>query len=180
MNQQRIKEQQDLVVELTKAYKTQLSDQLQLDRWYYEERAKIAKANLTEEQKAQYEANLQKQYGKKSDENTWKQFQNSDMYISMFENMESSSTRMLEAMRNKLASLRENLKDLPADQLKAIINQQEKIDEMIAQKNPFSGLTSGLKEYIQFLKQRKELEEENIRSGKAVEYYTTVSLRHKP
>lgn len=172
LNQQRIKEQQDLVIELTKAYKTQLSDQLQLDRWYYEERAKIAKANLTEEQKTQYEANLQKQYGKKSDENAWKQFQNSDMYISMFENIESSSTRMLEAMRDKLASLRENLKNLPADQLKAIINQQEKIDEMISQKNPFSGLTSGVKEYIQFLKQRKELEEENIRANNAVAYYT--------
>lgn len=172
LNQQRIKEQQDLVIELTKAYKTQLSDQLQLDRWYYEERAKISKANLTEEQKTQYEANLQKQYGKKSDENAWKQFQNSDMYISMFENIESSSTRMLEAMRDKLASLRENLKNLPADQLKAIINQQEKIDEMISQKNPFSGLTSGVKEYIQFLKQRKELEEENIRANNAVAYYT--------
>lgn len=172
LNQQRVKESQDLVVELTKAYKTQLSDQLQLDRWYYEERTKIAKANLTEEQKAQYEANLQKQYGKKSDENTWKQFQNSDMYISMFENIESSSTRMLTAMRDKLASLRENLKDLPADQLKAIIKQQEKIDEMISKKNPFTGLTSGVKEYIQFLKERKELEEENIRSRKAVEYYT--------
>lgn len=172
LNQQRIKEQQDLVIELAKAYKTQLSDQLQLDRWYYEERAKIAKANLTEEQKTQYEANLQKQYGKKSDENAWKQFQNSDMYISMFENIESSSTRMLEAMRDKLASLRENLKNLPADQLKAIINQQEKIDEMISQKNPFSGLTSGVKEYIQFLKQRKELEEENIRANNAVAYYT--------
>lgn len=172
LNQQRVKESQDLVVELTKAYKTQLSDQLQLDRWYYEERTKIAKANLTEEQKAQYEANLQKQYGKKSDENTWEQFQNSDMYISMFENIESSSTRMLTAMRDKLASLRENLKDLPADQLKAIIKQQEKIDEMISKKNPFTGLTSGVKEYIQFLKERKELEEENIRSRKAVEYYT--------
>lgn len=172
LNQQRIKESQDLVVELTKAYKTQLSDQLQLDRWYYEERAKIQKANLTEEQKAQYEANLQKQYGKKSDENTWKQFQNSDMYISMFENIESSSTRMLEAMRGKLASLRENLKNLPADQLKAIINQQEKIDEMISKKNPFTGLTSGVKEYIKFLRERKELEEENIRSNEAVSYYT--------
>lgn len=172
LNQQRTKEQEDLVAELTKAYKTQLSDQLQLDRWYYEERTKIAKANLTEEQKAEYESNLQKQYGKKSDENTWKQFQNSDMYISMFENIESSSTRMLEAMRDKLASLRENLKNLPADQLKAIINQQEKIDEMISQKNPFSGLTSGVKEYIQFLKQRKELEEENIRANNAVAYYT--------
>ena len=172
LEQQRVKESQDLVIELTKAYKTQLSDQLQLDRWYYEEKAKIAKANLTEEQKTQYEANLQKQYGKKSDENAWKQFQNSDMYISMFENIESSSTRMLEAMRDKLASLRENLKNLPADQLKAIINQQEKIDEMISQKNPFSGLTSGVKEYIQFLKQRKELEEENIRANNAVAYYT--------
>ena len=172
LNQQRIKEQQDLVIELTKAYKTQLSDQLQLDRWYYEERAKIAKANLTEEQKEQYNKNLTKQYNEKSDENAWKQFQNSDMYISMFENIESSSTRMLEAMRDKLASLRENLKNLPADQLKAIINQQEKIDEMISQKNPFSGLTSGVKEYIQFLKQRKELEEENIRANNAVAYYT--------
>lgn len=174
LNQQRVKESKDLVVELTKAYKTQLSDQLQLDRWYYEERTKIAKANLTEEQKAEYESNLQKQYGKKSDENTWKQFQNSDMYISMFENIESSSTRMLEAMRDKLASLRENLKNLPADQLKAIINQQEKIDEMISQKNPFSGLTSGVKEYIQFLKQRKELEEENIRANNAVASYTEL------
>nr|DAY01132.1 MAG TPA: tail tape measure protein [Caudoviricetes sp.] len=172
IEQQRIKESQDLVVELTKKYKTQLSDQLQLDRWYYEERAKIAKANLTEEQKTQYEANLQKQYEKKSDENAWKQFQNSDMYISMFENIESSSTRMLTAMRDKLASLRENLKDLPADQLKAIIKQQEKIDEMISKKNPFTGLTSGVKEYIQFLKQRKELEEKNIRANNAVAYYT--------
>lgn len=172
LNQQRIKDSQDLVIELTKAYKTQLSDQLQLDRWYYEERAKIANANLTEEQKTQYNSNLTSQYNKKSDENAWKQFQNSDIYISMFENIESSSTRMLEAMRDKLASLRENLKNLPADQLKAIINQQEKIDEMISQKNPFSGLTSGVKEYIQFLKQRKELEEENIRANNAVAYYT--------
>lgn len=172
LNQQRIKDSQDLVIELTKAYKTQLSDQLQLDRWYYEERVKIANANLTEEQKTQYNSNLTSQYNKKSDENAWKQFQNSDIYISMFENIESSSTRMLEAMRDKLASLRENLKNLPADQLKAIINQQEKIDEMISQKNPFSGLTSGVKEYIQFLKQRKELEEENIRANNAVAYYT--------
>lgn len=94
------------------------------------------------------------------------------MYISMFENIESSSTRMLTAMRDKLASLRENLKDLPADQLKAIIKQQEKIDEMISKKNPFTGLTSGVKEYIQFLKQRNELEKENIRANNAVAYYT--------
>lgn len=175
LNQQRIKDNQDLVIELTKNYKSQLTDRLQLDRWYYEERAKIQRAKLTDEQKTLYESNLTSQYNKKSDENTWKQFQNSDMYISMFENIEGASTRMLTAMRDKLMSLRENLKDLPADQLKAIINQQEKIDEMIAKKNPFIGLTSGVKEYIQFLKERKELEEENIRANNAVDYYTSLS-----
>lgn len=175
LEQQRIKESQDLVIELTKNYKSQLTDRLQLDRWYYEERAKIQRAKLTDEQKTLYESNLTSQYNKKSDENTWKQFQNSDMYISMFENIEGASTRMLTAMRDKLMSLRENLKDLPADQLKAIINQQEKIDEMIAKKNPFIGLTSGVKEYIQFLKERKELEEENIRANNAVDYYTSLS-----
>lgn len=175
LNQQRIKNSQDLVIELTKNYKSQLTDRLQLDRWYYEERAKIQRAKLTDEQKTLYESNLTSQYNKKSDENTWKQFQNSDMYISMFENIEGASTRMLTAMRDKLMSLRENLKDLPADQLKAIINQQEKIDEMIAKKNPFIGLTSGVKEYIQFLKERKELEEENIRANNAVDYYTSLS-----
>lgn len=175
LNQQRIKDSEDLVIELTKNYKSQLTDRLQLDRWYYEERAKIQRAKLTDEQKTLYESNLTSQYNKKSDENTWKQFQNSDMYISMFENIEGASTRMLTAMRDKLMSLRENLKDLPADQLKAIINQQEKIDEMIAKKNPFIGLTSGVKEYIQFLKERKELEEENIRANNAVDYYTSQS-----
>lgn len=175
LEQQRIKESQDLVIELTKNYKSQLTDRLQLDRWYYEERAKIQRAKLTDEQKTLYESNLTSQYNKKSDENTWKQFQNSDMYISMFENIEGASTRMLTAMRDKLMSLRENLKDLPADQLKAIINQQGKIDEMIAKKNPFIGLTSGVKEYIQFLKERKELEEENIRANNAVDYYTSLS-----
>lgn len=175
LEQQRIKDSQDLVIELTKNYKSQLTDRLQLDRWYYEERAKIQRAKLTDEQKTLYESNLTSQYNKKSDENTWKQFQNSDMYISMFENIEGASTRMLTAMRDKLMSLRENLKDLPADQLKAIINQQEKIDEMIAKKNPFIGLTSGVKEYIQFLKERKELEEENIRANNAVDYYTSQS-----
>lgn len=172
LNEQRVKESQDLVVELTKAYKTQLSDQLQLDRWYYEERAKIARANLTDEQKKLYEGNLSKQYNQKTDENVWKQFQKSDMYVSLFENIEASSARMLEALRDKLGSLRDELKNLPADQLKAIINQQEKIDEMIARKNPFKNLVSDAREYIDFLRQRKELEEENIRATNAVSTYT--------
>lgn len=162
IEQQRIKESQDLVVELTKSYKTQLSDQLQLDRWYYEERAKIQKANLTEEQKTQYEANLQKQYGKKSDENTWKQFQESDFYIDLFQNLDNVSTKTLVAMREKLADMKEQLKDLQPSQVRAIANNMEKLNEVLAGRNPFKELIPNLKSYIGSLKDRKKHEDEYI------------------
>ncbi len=162
LNQQRIKEQQDLVVELTKAYKTQLSDQLQLDRWYYEERAKIAKANLTEEQKEQYNKNLTKQYNEKSDENAWKQFQESDFYIDLFQNLDNVSTKTLVAMREKLADMKEQLKDLQPSQVRAIANNMEKLNEVLAGRNPFKELIPNLKSYIGSLKDRKKHEDEYI------------------
>lgn len=158
LNDKRVKEQENLVIELTKKYKTQLSDQLQLDKWYAEERAKIELANLTTEQKEQYRANLKKDYDKKTDENTWKQFQNSDFYIHMFENLDTTSTRVLEAMRDKLVSLRENLKNLSPEQLKLVVEQTEKIESQLIQKNPFKGLTNGIKDYIKFAKKRKQIE----------------------
>lgn len=166
---QRIKERQDLVVELTKAYKAQLSDQLQLDRWYYEERAKIQKANLTEEQKVQYEANLQKQYGKKSDENTWKQFQESDFYIDLFQNLDNVSTKTLIAMREKLADMKEQLKDLQPSQVRAIANNMEKLNEVLAGRNPFKELIPNLKSYIGSLKDRKKHEDDYIKALKEQE-----------
>lgn len=162
LNQQRIKEQQDLVIELTKAYKTQLSDQLQLDRWYYEERAKIAKANLTEEQKEQYNKNLTKQYNEKSDENAWKQFQESDFYIDLFQNLDNVSTKTLVAMREKLADMKEQLKDLQPSQVRAIANNMEKLNEVLAGRNPFKELIPNLKSYIGSLKDRKKHEDEYI------------------
>ena len=162
LNQQRIKEQQDLVIELTKAYKTQLSDQLLLDRWYYEERAKIAKANLTEEQKEQYNKNLTKQYNEKSDENAWKQFQESDFYIDLFQNLDNVSTKTLVAMREKLADMKEQLKDLQPSQVRAIANNMEKLNEVLAGRNPFKELIPNLKSYIGSLKDRKKHEDEYI------------------
>lgn len=115
LNQQRIKNSQDLVIELTKAYKTQLSDQLQLDMWYYKERSKIYtkvydeqtktfKDVLTKEMQEQYSKNLKAQYDKKSSENTWKAFKGTDTYMNMFDNLENVSTKAIENMKAKLES----------------------------------------------------------------------------
>lgn len=150
--------------EITKAYGQQLSDQLQLDRWYIEERKKIMDSIADGDTKNLYLSNLKKEYDKKSDENAWKEFQNSDMYISLFDNIDQASTRMLNAMRDKLESLRGSLKNLSPEQLKQIVTQLNEVDEKIAYKNPFKGLTSGIKEYIKYASKRKSLEEKNIAS----------------
>lgn len=150
--------------EITKAYGQQLSDQLQLDRWYIEERKKIMDSIADSDTKNLYLSNLKKEYDKKSDENAWKEFQNSDMYISLFDNIDQASTRMLTAMRNKLESLRGSLKSLSPEQLKQIVTQLNEVDEKIASKNPFKGLTSSIKEYIKYTSKRKSLEEKNIAS----------------
>lgn len=144
LNDKRVKEQEDLVIELTKKYKTQLSEQLQLDKWYAEERAKIELANLTPEQKEQYRANLKKDYDKKTDENTWKNFKESDEYIKIFENLDYTSTSALNNIREKLEGMKDSLKNLPPDQLKVIVELIEKLKGETLDRNPIKGISRAL------------------------------------
>lgn len=151
--------------ELIKAYKQQLSDQLQLDKWYIEEKQKIQNnANIAKnpELQKQLQENLDKQYASKTDTNSWKDFQNSDMYISIFENLDHTSNRMLTAMKARLEGLRSSLKNLTPEQLKQIVEQINKIDALLVERNPYSNIGKNLKEYLKFAKQRKKLEEEYI------------------
>ena len=150
----------DTFVTLTKAYKTQLSEQLQLDTWYISERNKIqSNADLQKnpDLQNQYLENLNKQYREKSDANSWKDFQDSDMYIRLFENLEQVSEKALDAMYDKLQSLRSSLKDLDPTQLKAIVDQMKKIDDVRNTRNPFKTFISGLKDMAKYSKQLKAM-----------------------
>ena len=151
------------IKELTKAYKTQLSDQLKIDRWYYEERAKIL-SNIPKEMQDEYLRNLDKQYNQKTDENAWKEFKESDYYIRLFESLDSSSSRMLEAMKKRLGELRGSLKNLSPEQLKQVVDAMEKVDSELVSRNPFARLGTNIKEYIRYQRQRKKLEEEYLAS----------------
>lgn len=146
LGQQRDKESTDLTIRILKDYKTQLSEQLQLDKWYYEEKANIAKATLTDEQRAQAESNLKNKYDKKTDENTWKAFQNTDEYIKLFENLDYSSTAAIDSILEKLEGFRGSLKSLPPEQLKTIIEQIEKLKGEKLDRNPIKGIVEAFKD----------------------------------
>lgn len=145
--------------ELIKAYKQQLTDQLQLDRWYINERYKLQNnANIAKnpELQRQLQENLNAQYKKKTDENTWKDFKNSDMYVRLFDNLDKVSSKALDAMAERLQQLRTELRDLDPTELKTIAEQINKVNEVRNSRNPFKAFTSGLKEMIKASKDLKK------------------------
>lgn len=150
--------------ELIKAYKQQLSDQLQLDKWYIEEKQKIQNnANIAKnpELQKQLQENLTAQYKKKTGENTWKNFQGSDMYVKIFENLDHTSTKVLDYMIQRLQSLREEMKNLDPTQVKAITEQISKLQETRNSRNPFKAFTSGLKDLEKYTKEYEKLGGDN-------------------
>lgn len=145
--------------ELIKAYKQQLTDQLQLDRWYINERYKLQNnANISKnpELQRQLKENLDAQYQQKTSKNNWKEFQNSDMYVRLFDNLEQVSSKALDAMAKRLQALRVDLKNLDPKDAKSIVEQINKVNEVRNSRNPFKAFTSGLKEMIKASKDLKK------------------------
>lgn len=159
LNQKIEQDQVNQAQELIKAYKQQLTDQLQLDRWYINERYKLQNnANIAKnpELQRQLQENLNAQYKKKTDENTWKNFKNSDMYVRLFDNLDKVSSKALDAMAERLQQLRTELRDLDPTELKTIAEQINKVNEVRNSRNPFKAFTSGLKEMIKAGKDLKK------------------------
>lgn len=149
LNEDIYKDQVSQMQELVKAYKNKLSEQLQLDSWYISERNKIIKnENLQKnpELREQMLGNLKKQYNQKTSENTWNAFKGSETYLSMFDNLEYISTKAITHMREKLDTLREQMKDLEPTQLKEVMTLYNKMDEQLTKRNPFKSLVDSLKE----------------------------------
>ena len=145
--------------ELIKAYKQQLTDQLQLDRWYINERYKLQNnANIAKnpDLQRQLKENLDALYKQKTSKNNWKEFQNSDMYVRLFDNLEQVSSKALDAMAKRLQALRVDLKNLDPKDAKSIVEQINKVNEVRNSRNPFKAFTSGLKEMIKASKDLKK------------------------
>ena len=149
LQEQVVKYNLDTLKELTKAYKTNLSEQLQLDEWYYAERMKIMqneqlKANP--EMQKQYLDNLNTKYEKDTQSLLWKNFQGSDMYVHLFDSLDAASGKMLNTMLRRLQEVRDGMKQLDPTELRQINDQIQKIYEVKNKRNPFKALSDSIKE----------------------------------
>lgn len=113
---------------------------------------------LTSDQKTTIVSNMKKDLEKQLNALSWDDFKGNDMYISMFEDLERTSSTAIEVMLEKLRQLRSSLGELSPTDLKDITSQIQKLQDELESRNPFMDLIPNIREYISYLKEKNNLE----------------------
>lgn len=76
----------------------------------------------------------------------WKDFQNTDMYSAMFGDLENMSGKAIDLIYDKLNTLKQSLGDLPAEDVKEIMTQIKKLEEIKIARDPFGELRKSMQQ----------------------------------
>ena len=117
---------------------------------------------LSDTQKQGAISNIREEADKEKAKVIWEDFQNTDLYISMFNDLENVSSKTLEYMRQKLIEIRDTTKNLPVEDLKAINEQLNKMQEVSISRNPFQGIADNIREVVKARKEWNEVEDEYL------------------
>ena len=165
------KELKERLTQYAQMLRNSISERARIELEAQKEIAKVqATSELTPQQKEQVTKNIREEASKKKQEHTWKEFQDTDLYIRMFEDLESASTKSLDLMEQKLLEYGDSLKKLDPSDLKEITNLLEKMREIKIDRNPFKGFVSNLKEVIKYQNQADELNKKYAESLSKQEY----------
>ena len=103
---------------------------------------------------------LQDETAKKMAKLDWEDFKGSEMYIEIFQNLENASTKSINAILERLQTLKGSFSDLSATEVKDIVSAMTKAEEELENRRPtFKALFSDLKQYIELSKTRNEDEQ---------------------
>lgn len=104
---------------------------------------------------------LQDETAKKMAKLDWEDFKGSEMYIEIFQNLENASTKSINAILERLQTLKGSFSDLSATEVKDIVSAMTKAEEELENRRPtFKALFGDLKKYIELSKTRNE--DENL------------------
>lgn len=155
--------QNKAIQERLKTYATYLrdsvSDRVQIELDYQKKIAEVMKnEEFTSPQKKVIREKLQVEQKTSIDKSQWEEFQNSDMYSMMFGDIESMGLKTIERLKENLIQLKDSLSSLPADQVKEIMTQINKLEEVSIKRNPFENMRESLSE-INALKEKGRTED---------------------
>lgn len=95
---------------------------------------------FTPEQKERIKKGVSEEARKEQQKQEWKDFKESDMYTMMFEDLEHYGTEAINMLYTKLSDLKKSLTELPANEVKEIVQQIEKLENIKIERNPFKEL----------------------------------------
>jgi uncharacterized membrane protein len=111
---------------------------------------------FTTEQKEKIKEQVSKEAREEQDKQEWEAFKGTEMYTMMFDDLEHLGTKALDALQKKLEELKGSLSDLPATEVKEIVQQISKIEDMVIEKtNPFKYMRE-LKKELKGMKSEDE------------------------
>lgn len=88
----------------------------------------------------------------------WKDFQNTDMYSAMFDDIENMSGRAIDLIYDKLNTLKQSLGDRPAEDVKEIMTQIKKLEEIKMARDPFGELKKSMQQVKNLQEQGKTVD----------------------
>lgn len=148
-----------------------LNERVRLKVEELQELKKIEEASeFTEEQKARIKRGISKEAREKQNKQEWEEFKASNMYTMMFDDLEYMGTKALEVLKSKLNDLKLTLKDLPANELKEVIEQINKIEDIQIARAPF-------KSYREALNEIKKLNPQGISEEEIQRNYAEAELK---
>lgn len=108
------------------------------------------------EQKKKIKEQVSKEAREEQDKQEWESFKGTEMYTMMFDDLEHLGTKALKGLQEKLESLKNSLGDLPANEVKEIVQQISKIEDIVIEKtNPFKYMRE-LKKELKGMKSEEE------------------------
>lgn len=153
------KEREDRLKTYVQYLKKSVSERVKIEMDAQRQIAEVQKETaFTDDQKNTIIDKIKEDAQKALSSIKWDDFKGSDMYISLFEDLERTSTTAIEVMLNKLQELRSSLGNLDPSDLKDITSRIQKLQEELESRNPFKNLVSNIKEYIEYLKEKNDLE----------------------
>lgn len=109
----------------------------------------------TPEQKETAKKSVKRETTQKLQSQEWADFKGSDMYIQMFGDLETMGAQSIATLKEKLEELKGSLTDLPVTDVKEIMGQIEKLENLQIKANPFASLRDAMKEVNALQKEGK-------------------------
>lgn len=128
----------------------------------------VEESNFSDTQKKRISDNIKNEAKAEEAKLDLKSFQSSEFYTLMFEDLSAVGSNTLNTLNKKLEAMKNNLSDLPASDVKEIVDQITKLQEELSSRNPFDNLKIAREEL-------KSLREKGIDQGTAETNFAAYS-----